>query len=92
MLFFLGTGSSQFSFRHLLSRIPSLSPSHNDLKDHILQLMFDKSDEDKPVVASQEKIKLQFLIMVFNQFNSKHVSMKCACMHVISATILFYHA
>ena len=37
--------------------------------------MFEESDERKPVIISQEKIKFQFLITIFNQFNSKHVSL-----------------
>ena len=67
-------GTSQFNLRQFLSRISSSSPVRNELKDHILRLMFEESDEDKPVIVSQEMSKFQFLVMVFNLFNSKHVS------------------
>ena len=67
-------GTSQFNLRQFLSRISSSSPVRNELKDHILRLMFEESDEHKPVIVSQEMSKFQFLVMVFNQFNCKHVS------------------
>ena len=60
-----------------MSRSPILQvpSSHNELKDCILRLMFDESDEDKPVVVSKEKSKFQSLIvMVFNQLDNKEVA------------------
>lgn len=83
----MGAGS-QFNFPRSLSmslRTPSSSPSLNELKNHILKLMFKESDEQKPVTVSQEKNDFKLLVSDFKQFfiNSKHVSKHCG-LHAVT--------